>query len=1316
MDDVNKRVDNVDKSCCGCEETVNPAISGDCPGSLEHMTNWRTEHTRIRLPEDNFAFPVETQKINPNDCNCDPVVESCCTNLDDLPDKIYANFYVDTAIGNQYPLLKPQEGRLGQFHFYSPTAVGGFGGPLQRYFSEQGRIAPSCFVFSLDAERIDLGEERQGINRGVKFDLKQILETVGGSLDEDLRYCDKFTVELLRDRTFDSSRLPQNISDVRHIHDLKEQLGREAANYREYYLAECPPTGTVISKKPYLDIITDTDPCAYAQLRAVDCVPKMVWTAKVRTPGDREIQIVYFCDGKDSATGANTFKTMIFHLDSIKNEWGSFKERDFWNLFEKFEPDYDETDWWLWHKERDWSRFLGWELYGDQWYLDPNQDYRVLQDINYIFTVGYIEWIWDETVDYYYLMGLLCKHFYAEYCSPRGFFVPPGGSFQLDAPFQATTVRQASPFFEVDQSGVYNPLDSNGKVLVKTSFAGIGGETYLGRCNYHTLLNPSLPINGIKFPPHPWVWDDDWQAANYPQGYPYPYINSEGFTQWSFESLARFSKGPKLGTVKSSGFRTFNPYPTSADDYKCEWDVSWTKSERIDTVYKLFASTHKRANYPFGVLYPEKAPLLLKLYGNGNCPYIQPSKFRGFSKANKVDFTIHSAVNGVLTSHKAHAECVVYKPYYPPAFWKCDIRYTLNDLPVEEQPARAKIHCPKLPEEFLDANHKPIAEFPNGKYPMHLFATVSKDFIKASGRNNQRHKYFADDWDPYNKNFPPNEKTPLNRVLNDFYTPEILDNVSESGGADYFTPKELRGKYTDLFYRLDFLGAKGPPENLSLHYGKWYNDEQSRWETARFYYNTPSHLLWTNTPQLFDDIEVIINVTATNSAGTISVYSPSETKTGYPGGHRFTGQDIECPYISFPLIVNKDCDTYTGPDCDYFPYYSPIGELSTIDTGKYAPGVITLAPKGGFQLVIKTHSDSWSRIREGEFESGWDYIKCGFNNPYYGTYINGTMYDGALGVLGGQLRFRGVNSDTPNIEPPRLDVFDCDESDLQALFLEGSATFPYSQAPFPNLNPPPDYCNGSTKPFYANYVDGLYPNADSYAAAGGSLFPFRKQLNFWPSPSVPCRIQAIKNLWFGEQFYQHANPNDNVTFSVTYAHWSIKNTSAVYSDFIYNDVESPPGLYYVWNAARTLVTTIILKAPNITQATEMYYGQAYWENLVADNIAYVKANFEEPFIRGNVDTEGTMPPLYHQVNYGAQAPSSLKQIQTYDTCEGYVTGGDGQPHPYTREYTVLNGYDPITLIPSQNWTYVNETRTLSEITVPKYIYPHEYYFKCTISS
>lgn len=1315
MDDSNKRIDNVDKSCCGCEETVNPIISGDCPGSLEHMTNWRTEHTRIRLPEDNFAFPVESQKINPNDCNCDPVVASCCTNLDDLPDKIYANFYVDTAIGNEYPLLKPQEGRLGQFHFYSPTTTNTGGFQNYRYFHEQGRIAPSCFVFSLNQDRINLGEERQGINRGVRFDLKQILETVGGSLDEDLRYVDKFTVELLRDRTFDSSVLPQNISDVRYIHDLKETLGEEAANYRDYYLAECPPTGTVISKKPYLDIITDIDPCAYAQLRAVDCIPKMVWTAKVKTPGGRNIQVVHFCDGKDSVTGANTFKTMIFHLDSLKNEWGSFKERDFWNLFEKWEPQYDDTDWWLWHKERDWSRFLNWSQFGDQWYLDPNQDYRLLQNINYIFTVGYAEWITVDTANYYFSMHILCKRLYEEYCSPRGFFLlPPGrpdSSFQLDGPFQATTVRQASPFFEVDKSGDYLPRDSSGKIIERPSFDGLGRERYLGTCNYHTLLNPSKANSGIRLPPPPWVWDDDWQAANYPQGYPYPYLTPEGFTQWSFESLVKYTKGIKLGTVKSSNYRTFNQFPTSEDDYKCEWDVSWTKAERIDTVYNLFAATHKRANYPFGVLYPDKAPLLLKLFGNGNCPYIQPSKYRDLSQAGKVDFTIHSAVNGVMSSHKAHAECVVYRPYYSPPFWNCDIRYTLNDLPVEEQPARAKIHCPKFPEEFLDENHHPIAEFPNGKYPMHLFATVSKDFIKASGRNNQRHRYFAETWDPVN------EKGPI-KAIDPFDTIELIDNVKESGGVDYFTPKSIRGKYTDLFYRLDFLGATGPPENLSLHYGKWYNDEQSRFESAWTYYNTPSHLLWLNTPQLFSDIEVTIRVTSTYDnipANSIVVYSPSETKTGYPGGHKFTGQDIECPYISFPLIVNKQCDTYIGPDCDYFPYLSPIGEMSEEDTGYNAPGVITLAPKGGFQLVIKSHSDSWSLIRVGEFESGLDYIKCGFNNPYYGTYIKASLTKD-IGVIGGSLRFRGTAFEVPNVVQSRLDAFDCDESDLQALWLEGLATFPYSQSPFPNLDPPENYCDGSTKPFYINGPNILYPTVDSYAAAGDTLFPFRKQLTYWPTANLPCTVQAIKNLAFGEGFGLREDTSTMRSFSVTHGHWSLKCTSPVYSDFIYNDVESAPGLYSIWNQARTQVRTITLKAPNITQATESYNSATYWETLIADNLAYLKASFEEPFIRCDVDTEGTMPPLYHYVNYTYQFPSELKQIQNYDTMEGYVTGGDGQPHPYTREYTVLNYYDPVTLMPAQNWVNVNETRTLSEITVPKYIYPHEYYFKCTISS
>jgi hypothetical protein len=374
---------------------------------------------------------------------------------------------------------------------------------------------------------------------------------------------------------------------------------------------------------------------------------------------------------------------------------------------------------------------------------------------------------------------------------------------------------------------------------------------------------------------------------------------------------------------------------------------------------------------------------------------------------------------------------------------------------------------------------------------------------------------------------------------------------------------------------------------------------------------------------------------------------------------------------------------------------------------------MTLSPKGNYKLVIANHSAEWSSLE------GTTFVKCGFNNPYFGTYVSGSL-SSDIGVVGGSLLYKGTDReviDVYNRVPNRLFAYDCDASDLQAIFLEGSAVYPYSRQPFPVLNPPPDYCDGSTKPYYIN---GAYSDNLSYASAGASLFPFRQQLGSWPTP-LPCGTSVDAGMSFGfgygssTDIRKMRNLGLNVNGS-NFQHWSVELTTPLATEFIYNTVESQATLGYIYNENLTSVTIIILKAPNLYQPTAMYKGTGYWEGLVKDNIAFLKAEFEEPLIRCNVDKEGVMPTTYHYVNYLAQAPSQYLDFITYDTMEGYLPGGDGQPHYYTVGYKSLAAYIPGTYDLDMVFIEVKEIRPLSEITVHKYAYPHEYYFKCTISS
>jgi len=1327
-DDLNRRIDNkLEDNCCDCDESKNPS-SGVCPAPLEHMTNWRTEHTRIRLPEDNFAFQIQTQKINPNDCNCDPIVQSCCYNLNDIPDVVYADFFVDRTLGNAYPCLRPQEGRLGALHSYEmqyQSASGGQQGCVKsRVFSRNGIIPYDIFCPVLNPNLIFFKNDGPSFAK-FSFPLKKLLEAVGGSLAEDKRYVDKFTVELRRDRTFDSHALPQTISAVRHIYDIKEGLNGEGYHYLGYYYREnCAPTGVVWSRQPPLDLVTDIPPCEYTQLKAIDCVPKMVWTGKAKTPGGREIQILYFCDGVDSSTGANTFKTMIFHLDEIKNEWGTFKERDFWNIFEKFEPQYDLGDWWSWHEDRDWARFLMYDIWPDEYFLDPKQDYRVMQNYNYLSTIGYREWIVkdDETWTYYKNLSILCKNLYSEYCSKRGYYVPPQESVQLDAPHQATTIRQMAPFFKLDCEYPYNDN------------LGIRFDQYNPPCYTPILGTAEYPtiLDGYE-------WDDDY-VEDQPQSYDpslvwadYDPVNEPGFKYWHYDARVKPAKGPYMKTYKTNGMRTTKLQPSSAADYTSTHDVSWITATKRETFQALYYATNKKTKYFLNKRQPEKAPILLKLFGRWNCPWTTPSRYRSLSTCGKISFPMYCSNNGVRDTQTANATCVVYKPYYSPPFYKVQVRYSLKDKPVEEHPSTARLYCPKLPESFLETRLvediskptgyrtefvKQIADFPNGIYPKHLFVTVEKTLIKASGRNNMRWAYDAD----------MSSGSPKWNVAHVFPSSpiykEYLDNVGPSGGVPWFEPKTISSKYTDLFYRVGFVGAVGTPENLTLVYGEWRDPETFKKEYDRQYYTLEANMQYLDTTTFYDDLVVQMQVTSTDPntpAGTITVSSLQESFTG-SSYHRFTNQDLECPYLELPLVTYKTCldfgGLYGSDGCVYFPYISPIGEESKIDNDYLSPFRLITPPGCNTKLIITNHSNEWASV------GGLAYSKLGYNNPHLGVYTQGTII-GTSGVIGGALRFKngaynidfGGSGSPGNREelyiygpfrPNVTNAYDCDESDLQASFIEGVTVWPYAKKPFGFLSPG-QWVDGSASPYDYNWMDfRLY---ELLSKSKNTQYPYRiLNLNWVAGGTCDTALGSLGCFDGMTDLNDKSKMPRFVTANAESYGSSVWSKEVQYDTFITQSVEVPEQTAPIYiNGPNGLEQRqILLKGPNVTMATDAYKSSGWYDRELAQNIELFKQQLNSDSFC-NVDTEGTMPTINHRVLYDMYSVLDTVQIR-YDDID-LVYNQDGS---FT--ITLTPYYVDRIVIDRTQVTTIDQVRPLSEIVSPRYVYPHGFYFKCIVTA
>ena len=1326
-DDLNKRIDNkLEDNCCDCDESKNPS-SGVCPAPLEHMTNWRTEHTRIRLPEDNFAFQVETQKINPNDCNCDPIVESCCYNLNDIPDVVYADFFVDTTLGNAYPCLRPQEGRLGALHSYEMQYVSASGGSncgTSRVFGRGGIVPFDIFYPTLNPNVISFSQDSplSAIN---KQPLKKILERVGGSLAEDKRYVDKFTVELRRDRTFDSHALPQTISAVRHIYDVKETLNGEGYHYREYYYREnCAPTGVVWSRQPPLNLVKDIPPCEYTQLKTIDCVPKMVWSGKAKTPGGREIQVLYFCDGVDSATGANTFKTMIFHLDTIKNEWGTFKERDFWNIFEKFEPIYDFGDWWSWHEDRDWARFLQYDIWPDAYYLDPLQDYRVMQNYNYLSTIGYSEWIVkdDPTWTYYKNLSVSCKNYYQEYCSKRGYYVPPQESVQLDAPHQATTVRQVAPFYKLDHKYPYND-DLDGIFDVRNPPCS---KNILGRCEYESVMDN-----------HDWIDEAEELNPTWPANS--PAVDADGFFYWHYDARIKPRKGPHKYTFRNTSSTSWVWPTNNINNWKYEWPVSWTLITKRENIYDLYYSASRKTKYPLNKRLPNKAPLLLKLFGRWNCPYTTPTRYRDLSLKGKLSFPLYFESFGIKNTENANVEAVVYKPYYSPPFYKVQVRYTLKDKPVEEHPSTARLYCPKLPESFLETRLvediskptgyrtefvKQIADFPNGIYPKHLFVTVEKTLIKASGRNNRRLSYNAD-----MSSGSPKWNTAHIFPSSPIVT-EYLDNVGPSGGVPWFEPKKISSYYTDLFYRVGFVGALGTPEDLTLIYGEWRDPETFRKEYNRQYYTLHANMQYVNTTTFYDDLIVQMKVTSTDPTtpvGTITLSSLQESFTGNPI-HRFTNQDLECPYIEFPLVTYKMCLDFGGlygqDGCVYFPYISPIGEESKIDNDAESPtdvrNLTILGIDGQLQntmklkAVIATHSSDWSS------SGGLAYNKRGYGDPHLGTYVKGKIITNS-GVLGGNMFFRdggapngSITGDPANREelyifgsfrPNITNAFDCDEADLQALFTEGEASYSFAKIPFTYLNPGPEIYGAPGSFMYQTYISSPY--AQFYHAARGKTYPFRYLTSYANGSTCDSRMlnATYLSLWDGRTDIVNNNEATMINFSNGINVESIELYHEKYDTYIVNTVESNWELLPTING-EGVTTYTRRKVPNWTYATDAYKSLPFMKTILQIRIDSYKEKFLDTVCAP--DRDGPLMPYVNMKTTLEYYPNTQIVSTRYDDLSRHTAiGGDGEPNYYYVNHTELVRATP---------TVFSEVRTLTEFAIPRYQYPHGFYFKCIVTA
>lgn len=160
---------------------------------------------------------------------------------------------------------------------------------------------------------------------------------------------------------------------------------------------------------------------------------------------------------------------------------------------------------------------------------------------------------------------------------------------------------------------------------------------------------------------------------------------------------------------------------------------------------------------------------------------------------------MYASDNGVPNTQSAHAECVVYKPYYSPPFIKFKFATPLKTNPLKS--ILLQLDCIALSSQkvFLETRLvediskptgyrtefvKQIADFPNGIYPKHLFVTVEKTLIKASGRNNRRVSYDAD-----MSSGSPKWNTAHIFPSSPIVT-EYLDNVGPSGGVPWFEPKK----------------------------------------------------------------------------------------------------------------------------------------------------------------------------------------------------------------------------------------------------------------------------------------------------------------------------------------------------------------------------------------------------------------------------------------------------------------------------------------------------------------------------------------------
>ena len=1288
-----------DNGCCGCDDSGNTSGDSGCPKSPERMTNWRTEHTRLKLPEDNFAFPVGGERTDPYDCNCDPPTESCCLNMDDIPDTVYAYFFLDPQAP---PLCRPQAGRVGDFHFYTPWSAwvpAGSNPPGLIHFMKDTGITPfDCFYPNIyDTVTVSTGSNFSG---QISWDLKRILESIGGSLEEDQRYQDKFVIELKRDRTFDSSSLPQNVSAVRVIPDIGMTLGPEAFHYRDYYSTNQPPSGVVLGRVPNTDYMSPEDAShvqGYSHLQTRDCVPKMVWTGKGKTPGGREIQVLYFCDGVDSQ-GRNQFRTMIYHLDELPNLWGTFKERDFWNVFEKFRP---IVGWWSYTQDRDWNRFLNYSTDYQQYYLDPSLDYRVLQNPFYMLTTGY-DWVDQYTWNVITAQSNTCYNLYNEYCSRRGYYYTPNMSIQLDGPFQATTIRQLPMFFQLNATGLYWPLDAEGNEQHVDDDRS-GSPRYVPK---HWISRVEYPCNnGARSSslPQPNAWNDYYDDVclkyNIQPEDGYIYSNSNAANQWwPYYAWCewKFSKGPFLATQYQGAYQ----YKSVASLLDIESGVfdkfpySWTISHFRELGFNAYVACNRRTSFPYGVLYPDKVPLLHKLFGNKHCPYTTPSAFTDFQSVGHRTFPLYFSVNGSPSTQNAWVEALVYKPYYPPPLYKMDIRLHKDDLPVEQDAHRAKLYCPALPGngiENVPDRFPPDFKFPDGIYPKHLFVSIDQDFQQATSRNCMKISYMADE----SSGSPQWHYPAIGAVGAPAIQVDTVENCKLPSGVHFHNPKPIRQEYTNLFYRLDFvgLGESDDPNNITLNYG-------SRWTpdgviNSRYYYNIPSNILWLSDPlNNFGDLSVTLQIKSSDSKyiNSITVGSNQENlgmSLVFPANpnHFFTNQNTKCPYVEVPMIR-----FYASQSSNYssFPNYTPLLEFSALDKNMYSPSVHITSTTWDFRPIVTHHSADWSNV------GGWGYANVGFNDPYCGTYADAIVQESAAnGVAGGPCKIRGNYS--PNlITPPGLpglrfpnpndlasgfpsaDLYFCSDEDLQAFFLEGKAYWPLSLSPFPKLATPSGWNDGSGQSeIKLNYLE-------SYAVKGN--YPFRLLQNSFGSfgCGVPSGLVSMGD---------GTHPTDfriGSTLAVDEIH-TVGNFPR-YSNFIEDSYETP--YQKIWEGNEQ----VCVKAPNFSYYFHAYNSQAALEERMTDQLDVFVRYYTYNPPHCPYDTEGSMPGLNYWKTY------------TYSTGEWEFATGTAlncDQEEYTFQYKVLKPNIEVS---------VDTGGKIPGITIPRYVYPYAYFFKAIISA